>query len=129
MFELRQDPNIVQDDSTDEQPIRLEGVKKEEFKRILMVMYAWISDRWEMEHLRKLAIDKPTPSFATDAHKLAFMGHKYIRDDPMDEGDANEIGATAALKRLCRVWPEKSYMPTTEDIMPEIRVTFGLEED
>ncbi|KAF8959951.1 hypothetical protein BDZ97DRAFT_1761100 [Flammula alnicola] len=166
MFELPQDPNVAQDGSIDEQPIRLEGVKKEDFKRLLNVMYArwfveeenfsqedWtsvlaLSDRWEMEHLRKLAIDKLTSSLATDAHKLVIMGQKYnikswlmsgihllvIREAPMDDEDANNIGMIAALKTAAiREWTfqylARIMMPPAETrIMLKIRESFGLGE-
>ncbi|KAF8959948.1 hypothetical protein BDZ97DRAFT_1835731 [Flammula alnicola] len=161
MFQLPQDPNVVQDGSTDEQPIRLAGVKKEDFKRLLRIMYPqnslqeeWasvlvLSDQWEMDRVRKLAIAKLTPSFATDAHKLVIMGQKYnvnswlisgihllvIREAPMGEEDANNIGMTAVLKTAAiREWKFQYLVgrygrPTKDDIMPKIRESFGLGED
>jgi hypothetical protein len=40
MFQLPQDPKAVPEGSTDERPIRLEDVKKDDFKHLLRVMYS-----------------------------------------------------------------------------------------
>jgi len=40
MFKLPQNPNIAVDGCSDDQPLRLEGVKREDFRQLLRVMYA-----------------------------------------------------------------------------------------
>ncbi|KAF5320889.1 hypothetical protein D9619_002115 [Psilocybe cf. subviscida] len=94
----REDPNGVEHDvegATDANPIRLVGVKKDDFKNLVRVMYArayadeeilseaqWtsvlvLSERWDMPRLQALAIAKLTPALARDPHKMAVMGRVY----------------------------------------------------
>jgi len=40
MFQLPQNPNSIVEGETDEQPIRLDGIGKEDFKQLLRVIYA-----------------------------------------------------------------------------------------
>lgn len=116
-----------------------------------------LSARWEMERLRNLAIDKLTPYFATDPHKLVVMGRRYnveswltsgihlliLRKNPMEDDDAKNITPSAALKvSALREWAlrwkiahrdstewilNRREMPPTRDVLEQIRELFDLQ--
>ena len=50
MFKLPQNPDIAADGLSDDQPLRLEGVKSDEFRQLLRVMYP----RYETCHIYAL---------------------------------------------------------------------------
>lgn len=55
MFQLPQNPDSIIEGETDEQPIRLDGIRKEDFKQLLRVMYARC-----VSHSRNISILKLT---------------------------------------------------------------------
>ncbi|KDR75480.1 hypothetical protein GALMADRAFT_69119 [Galerina marginata CBS 339.88] len=97
MFELPPGPDSEADGLTDERPIVLEGIKKNDFRRLLRVMYArgfkeigmlteeeWVSvlvlsTLWQMDRLRGLAIAKLT-KILNDGRTLVNLGRKYNVD-------------------------------------------------
>lgn len=115
-----------------------------------------LAARWEMSRLRTLAIDKLTPYFATDPHKLIVMGRRHgidswltsgihllvLRKQAMDEDDVNIIGSSASLKvSALREWTlqwkiahrdstewilNRRDMPPVRDTLGRIRDAFGL---
>ncbi|KIM36762.1 hypothetical protein M413DRAFT_77829 [Hebeloma cylindrosporum] len=98
MFQLPQNPNSIVEGETDGKPIRLDGIRKEDFKQLLRVMYArafaeeekltegeWesvlvVAAHWEMDRFRHLAIKKLGPSFSTEPYKLVVMGREHNVD-------------------------------------------------
>ncbi|KDR75481.1 hypothetical protein GALMADRAFT_68512 [Galerina marginata CBS 339.88] len=104
MFQLPQNPHVEVEGMTDEKPIVLEGVKKEDFKQLLRIVYSrrhrkeeklttkeWesvlvLSSKWDMDVLRQLAIRKITPDLVTDPHELVLWGQKYNVDSWTLEG-------------------------------------------
>ena len=46
MFKLPQNPDVTVDGLSNDQPLRLEGVKSDDFRQLLRVMYP----RYEMDH-------------------------------------------------------------------------------
>ena len=115
-----------------------------------------LASRWEMTRLQTLAIDKLTPCFESDPHKLIVLGRRHginpwltsgiqllvLRKQPMDENDANVIGPCASLKvSALREWTLQwkiSHRDSTEwilnrrdtpperDTLKRIRDAFGL---
>ena len=67
MFQLPQDPNAMVDGKTDKQPIMLEGVKTEDFKQLLRVMYARYVGHSNNIFILKLKL----PSAFAEEEKLA----------------------------------------------------------
>ncbi|CAA7260395.1 unnamed protein product [Cyclocybe aegerita] len=96
MFSLPQNQDEMVEGETDHHPIKLEGVKHDDFKHLLRVIcvrahqpapnltYAqWLSvlelaTKWEMARLRTLAITKLTLNLSIlDAHQQIILGRKY----------------------------------------------------
>ncbi|KAH9485753.1 hypothetical protein JR316_0002668 [Psilocybe cubensis] len=97
MFQLPQASNsdTLVDGMTDERPIVLQGVKSDDFKQFLRVVYArrpleydaltldqWgsvleLSSKWDMEGIRKMVIRNMTPLLANDSHNLVVWGSKF----------------------------------------------------
>ncbi|KAF9479366.1 hypothetical protein BDN70DRAFT_932609 [Pholiota conissans] len=126
MFQLPQDPEAVQDGSTDERPILLEDVKKDDlrfsfelFKQDILTLTEekWtsvllLSMRWDMENLRNITIQQIVKFFSDDPHKLLIMAEKWNveswlimgasiymkRESPMTEDDVAKIGLSCTLK-------------------------------
>ncbi|KAF8161479.1 hypothetical protein B0H34DRAFT_701115 [Crassisporium funariophilum] len=128
MFTLPQDPDLKVDGQTDDQPLRLEGVKQDAFRQLLRVMYPRGSDtqltfdqcasvlelsiKWDMDRIRRLSIMKMEPDLLEDPQRLLLMGHRYHVDDwviaafdffvrradPMGLEDVEQIGIADVLK-------------------------------
>jgi len=105
MFQLPQNPDVVADGLSNDQPLRLEGVKSDDFRQLLRVMYPsgigkhetltteqWISvlalsTQWDMAAIRAEAIKNVRAGLADLApealipHKLLNLGQTYRVDD------------------------------------------------
>jgi len=102
MFKLPQNPDIAPDGLSDDQPLRLEGVKKDGFRQLLRVMYPsgtgkaltltteqWLSvlelsTRWDMTEIRAQAIKDVRAALHPDSDlpsKLLNHGQTYRVDE------------------------------------------------
>ncbi|PPQ85829.1 hypothetical protein CVT25_003460 [Psilocybe cyanescens] len=106
MFQLPQGPDLDTsiDGMTDEKPIVLEGVKSEDFKQLLRVIYSrkqleydaltleqWgsvleLSSKWDMQAIRKTTIRNMTPMLDNNAHKLIVWGTRFGLTTWLSEG-------------------------------------------
>jgi len=102
MFKLPQNPNVTADGLSNDQPLRLEGVKSDDFRQLLRVMYPsgidrcetltteqWISvlalsTQWDMTAIRSQAIKKVRASLVADnqlPYKLLNLGQTHRVDE------------------------------------------------
>jgi len=105
MFKLPQSPDVVADGFSNDQPLRLEGVKSDDFRQLLRVMYPsgidkkefltleqWISvltlsTQWDMTTIRAEAIANVGAAITSDSddlyslHKLLNLGQAHHIDE------------------------------------------------
>jgi hypothetical protein len=75
MFKLPQNPDIAADGLSDDQPLRLEGVKSDGFRQLLRVMYP----RYETGHIYALLLFNLdiTAALESRRHSLWNNGYPY----------------------------------------------------
>jgi len=105
MFKLPQNPDVIADGLSNNQPLRLEGVKSDDFRQLLRVMFPsgidrhetltteqWVSvlalsTQWDMTAIRSEAIKKVREGLASESdksllpHKLLNLGQTHRVDE------------------------------------------------
>jgi hypothetical protein len=76
MFKLPQNPDVKADGLSNNQPLRLEGVKSDDFRQLLRVMYP----RYETDHRNAISAKSDITVALTDMRpSLRNNGYRYWR--------------------------------------------------